>query len=248
MDISSYIAASAGLKGFRELEIANHNVSNVGTAGYKKERMSGRMQSFEDTLQSTVEGDIRAGVKEFQGVVDVETHLDMRVGSINSTGNPMDVALGEPNHFFVTVNGEGQTVYTRAGNFTLNSNRSIVTAAGNQVITDGGAGLALPLGSVSFGEDGSILVDGAVAGRLQVVSLDPKELQLTEGGFVASTAGQVIEVPTVLTGSLEMANVSVVEGMVELISASRSFETYTKLAKTIDDVNEMTVTRIASKG
>jgi flagellar hook protein FlgE len=54
-------------------------------------------------------------------------------GSISSTGVPTDVAI-QGNGFFAVQNSNGTVDYTRAGDFSTNSNNFLVTSAGQQVL------------------------------------------------------------------------------------------------------------------
>ncbi len=90
-------------------------------------------------------------------------------------------------------------------------------------------------------------------GQLDVVQIaDPEQLetvgstrfQLREGAPAPAAAENVKLVPR----SLEMANVSAIQSMVELIAATRGFELYSKSAQTIDQMDEQAITQVGRKG
>ena len=85
------------------------------------------------------------------------------------------------------------------------------------------------------------MADGERVGRLQVVRFaDPSQLLRLDGTrFTLSPGGAApaqVE-PDLVTASLEMPNVSVVNSMVEMVAATRGFELYAKTARTIDEMN-----------
>lgn len=53
--------------------------------------------------------------------------------------------------------------------------------------------------------------------------------------------------PRVEPQSLEMSNVSAVNGMVDLITTNRAFEAYTKAAQTLDTMNQAAVTQLGRR-
>jgi flagellar hook protein FlgE len=107
--------------------IAN-DLANMSTTAFK-----GQSVNFSDLFYqqfgSAGSGDpiqVGAGVQ----VATIETAFSQ--GSINTTGNATDVALNGSG-FFVVNNG-GVNDYTRAGNFSLDSNGNLVTSNGEEVL------------------------------------------------------------------------------------------------------------------
>src|ERR1700728_222268 len=108
--------------------IAN-NLSNQNTTGYKDTSVL-FSDLFYQSLGTTGSGDpiqVGAGV-EIGSMPSLFTQ-----GSISSTGVPTDVAI-QGNGFFAVQNADGTTDYTRAGDFTVDSNNYLVTSSGQQVL------------------------------------------------------------------------------------------------------------------
>ena len=104
MDRGIYTSASAGLYQLRKLEVVNNNLANINTVGFKKQILTGETQSFDQTLASAVAKDdpyAKGDHDRTPGVVNSRTVTDFTVGAIKNTGNPLDVALRNPNDFFV---------------------------------------------------------------------------------------------------------------------------------------------------
>jgi flagellar hook protein FlgE len=64
--------------------------------------------------------------------VTASTIRNFTQGPVQSTGQPLDAAI-QGSGFFVTKDANNQTVYTRVGNFKLNSNGFLVDQSGSQV-------------------------------------------------------------------------------------------------------------------
>lgn len=256
MDRGTYAAASAGLLESRKLELVNNNLANVNTPGFKRQYLVSETQGFEDTLAARVAKDdpyARGDHERSPGVLQIKTVTDFSIGSIKTTGNPLHVALQNPNQFFVLDTPEGEQ-YTRAGNFTLNADGQLVSAEGFPVIGNGGPIVTTNPG-VSISENGSVTTnDGNLqqSGRLQVVEFENTNQLDRIGGsrfILQRGAAQPSEVTNakLITSSLEMSNVSAIESVIDLINATKGFELYTKAAKSIDELNQSSIQQIGSR-
>ncbi len=249
MERGTYVAASAGLYQMRRLEVVTNNLANSSTAGFKRQLLSGDVQSFEQTLaRQLADGDpfARPDHERTPGVVNLETVTDFSQGPIKETGNPLDAALRDPKSFFVVNTPDGPQ-YTRAGNFTLNVEGELVTQDGFQVQGDGGAITVTGQGA-AINPDGSVVAQGRTLGRIQMVRFeDPKVLERAGNTRFRLSPGkpqpEQIE-GEVIPQSLEMANVSAIGSMVELIATNRAFQAYTKSAETIDQLNQTAINQI----
>lgn len=107
--------------------IAN-DLSNMNTTAFKAETTN-----FSDLFYQQI-GNTGAGdpIQVGAGVRVASNEADFTQGSINSTGNATDVALNGSG-FFVLGNGGGYE-YSRAGNFTLDSNGALVSESGLSVM------------------------------------------------------------------------------------------------------------------
>jgi flagellar hook protein FlgE len=123
----SGLAASA-----QALDIISNNLANMNTVGYKDQTAN-----FQDLFYQSYGGDgagdpIQVGAGT--GISSVSTNYTN--GSLQNTGVSSNAAI-TGNGFFVTEQADGATLYTRAGNFTVNS-------AGNLVTTDGQTVMGFP--------------------------------------------------------------------------------------------------------
>ena len=253
MDRGIYVASSAGLVSNRRLDIVAQNLANANTVGYKAERLITRQQEFQDTLASAMpkqQSRAAADQNQIPGVVNTATITDFTQGPVNFTGNPLNAALTNEKQFFA-VQTDGGEEYTKAGNFTLNSAGGLVTADGKAVLGEGGP-ITINAGSTaSISNNGTILVDGQSIGKIKVVQFDDlKQLTRTEGTRFKANGAQAASADnsSLIPASVEMANTGVVESMVEMISANKSFESYAKLVQTISELNDQALRTPRSVG
>ena len=124
----------AGVSGMQNhqtrLDVIGNNVANVNTTGFKRGRVN-----FQDMISQQMSGAAKP-TTEVGGVNPKEVGLGVTVASIDtiftqgnlqSTGVATDVAI-QGNGFFVMKNGE-ETFYTRAGNFSLDNEGTLVNPA-----------------------------------------------------------------------------------------------------------------------
>ncbi len=110
-----------------DLSVIANNLANLNTTGFKAQ--SATFQDlFYQQIGTSGDGDaVQVGVGS--SVAGIESQLSQ--GSIQSTGNSTDVAI-QGDGFFV-VNKGGDLLYTRAGNFSVGSDGSLMTQDGGIV-------------------------------------------------------------------------------------------------------------------
>lgn len=252
MDRGTYIAASGAFAQMRKLEIVNNNLANLNTAGFKKEILVGKEQSFDETLASVVAANdpyAKGDHDRTPGVVDLQSKTDFSPGPIKETGNKLDLALRNPNDFLVVSTASGPR-YTRAGNLTLNENNELATQDGVAVSGEGGP-ITVPPGALSISANGVVFSNGIQAGKLQVVRFEDPSTLRREGGArffqpPAAAAPTAVE-PELINESLEMANISVINSMLDLVSVSRTFDMYTKATQSVDQLNQVAISQVGRR-
>jgi flagellar basal-body rod protein FlgF/flagellar basal-body rod protein FlgG len=218
---SGYYAACAGLAAQTQaLELVANNLANLSTPGYR-----GQQATFRSLLTgpgTVMWNPLNAALNDFSALSG--SRVDMASGSLTSTGNPLDVAIGGKG-FFV-VQSAGNVFYTRNGGFHRTPDGQLVTAQGDAVQGENGA-INLPNGEVTVSADGTISVDGAVAGKLRVVEF-AADTSLSAQGNTLYSAPDGAALPAATSslrqGMLEASNVSPVESVVQLITIQRNAE------------------------
>ncbi len=125
---SGFYAACAGLRAQSQaLEVSAHNLANVNTAGFRGQQTT--FQSLLAVANPTVPTVLNLATNNF-GVLE-GSHLDLTAGTLQHTGNPLD--LGIEGAGFFAIQTAGGTRYTRNGSFRVASSRELVTASGDPV-------------------------------------------------------------------------------------------------------------------
>ena len=254
MSIGALHVARTGLdaQGFRMQVIAN-NLANVNTTGFKRDRASFETLSYQLMTQagapSTAENRYATGLNLGTGVAIQSTSQIVTQGSLNTTGNGLDLALDGDGFFQVEMPG-GELGYTRAGNFTRSAEGQIVTQQGYVVQP----AITVPegAGSITVSPDGIVTVmlageaEPAELGQLQVASFaNPAGLQAIGDNFLVETAasGAVQLAPggengrgQIRQGMLESSNVNIVEELVSMIECQRAYEISSKMISAVDDM------------
>lgn len=220
-----YIGMSGAMAAQRRLDIVANNVANASTPGFRQQRAQ-----FEAFLVPT--GDERPIQKGF--VQMAQTAIDLTPGAIAPTGNPLDVAI-EGRGFFVldAPGGGGDPLLSRAGNFRMASDGTLVDVMGNRVRSeDGGPVVLRPEGgSPSVGSDGSVSQDGTTIARIAIMDAPADKLTAAGDTHLRAAPGDLVAVTDARLqgGALESSNVNPVRGLVELVSLTQEFQTNQKV-------------------
>lgn len=220
MDSGFYAACTALMARSQALDLVANNLANVSTPGFR-----GQQDVFRSLLASSsvfpMSG-LNQAVNNYSVLGD--SHLDLTQGSLEKTGNDLDLAI-QGSGFFVVKTSGGQ-VYTRNGNFHVSPAGKLATAQGDLVMGTTGP-IDIVGGPVSISPDGTISVNGALAGQLKVVDF-PAGTPLQSVGATYYSAPLKSEVPandaSVQQGSLEASNVNPVATAVELVTVQRYAE------------------------
>ena len=213
----------------REQERVANNLANVNTVGYKRDR------TFTEALDeyTDVEGAPRSERLSAQWA-------DLAQGALESTGNPLDVALDGEGFFVFSDDETGAAFYARAGRLTLDAEGTLRDLAGRAVEGEGGPIQVPPSGgAIEISKNGEIRMGGQVVGALRVVSFEnPAQLQRLDGAAfdAAGMEPEPVENPVVLQGYLEASNVDAVREMADMITFYRQFESQQKMIQTTDQI------------
>lgn len=217
---SGYYAACAGLRTQTQaLEVVANNLANANTSGYRRQE-----PVFRSLLLAGGRADaanpLNFAINHFNVMGD--TRLDLSPGNLRSTGNPLDVAV-EGAGFFAVQTSAG-VLYTRNGSFQISAKGQLETAEGDLVLGEQGP-ITMPGGTASISADGTLSVNGAVAGKLRVVDLSGTLVPVGASYYdatqakVGPAAGAAVR-----QGMIEASNVNPLTAVVNLIEAQRNAE------------------------
>ncbi|HEY5234465.1 MAG TPA: flagellar hook-basal body protein [Verrucomicrobiae bacterium] len=225
MEVSLYQAAAAMNATAQWQDLIAENLASSSIPGARKQEIS-----FSDVQAGAV-----------SNLPSVSTVTNFKTGELCSTGNPMDFALEGPG-FFTVQSPQGQSAYTRDGEFQLNAKGQLVNNEGYQVLGDGGPLQFNPNSSdpITISAKGDVSQGASKKGTLQITEFKhPERLTpLGTGNFSPDSpdAEPVKAVSTqVRQGFIEAANTSPTTEMASLITAMRMFESNQKVLQMQSD-------------
>ena len=219
----------------RQSAIAN-NLANADTTGFRAEIANASTRWIGgSTFNSRAEqvGQVIAA--------------DMKQGAVTQTGNPLDVALDGDALLAVQAN-DGSEGYTRRGDLRMSESGLLTTGDGHPVLGEGGPITLPPADSIKIAKDGGvwILPQGGEAGLMQQV--DTLKLVNATGSVIAKGTDNLFRevnggalptdpIASVTSGALEQSNVNATSALVQMIEASRAWESQIKMIDTAKEID-----------
>lgn len=222
----------------RQTAIAN-NLANANTPGFRADLAEAQSLWLDGQRLDT-----RAFASE------EVLAADMTAGTITATGRDLDIALSGDTMLAVQAEN-GEIGYTKRGDLMLSANGLLTTGDGRPVQGSQGPITLPPADAINIDEQGRIWIvpQGGDASqpqevdRLQLVSPTGSDVvKGTDGLFRVRGGGVLPDDPDarVTTRSLESSNVSATEALVQMIEASRSWDTQLKLLGDARDMDAAT--------
>jgi flagellar basal-body rod protein FlgF len=237
MDNTSYVALSRQLTLERQMAVVAGNIANMNTHGFKAEHLL-----FEQVLE-------RAGAADRVAFVqDVGLVRELGPGALETTGNPLDLAIIGEGYF--TVDTPAGPRFTRSGHFSLDGSSALVTSGGHSLLDAGGAVIRLPRGAgdLSIARDGTISTDEGVITRIGLVRFaDDTRLQ-REGDSLLMTdqLAEPVGRPEITQGRLERSNVQPILEMTRMMETVRAFQNTQRLLETHHEMVRRVIDQAAS--
>ena len=270
MNRGIYEAASGMLVQETHLDVITNNLANVDTPGYKRrisatsdfsallDRIEKVSEDGETKITTVLPADMPFKGREVIGSVALaaifsEDVMDTFPGVVKTSENPLDIAI-DGQGFFAVADENDNRYYTRAGNFTLDSNGNIVNPNGLMLQGEGGA---LNVGNnaldIQINGRGQVIVtredQTEVIGRVALFSFErPTYLHHQANNLLTPTeqSGQPEDIEAtnikIWSGMLEASNVEVVTEMARMIEAQRIYEGASKALMTHDEQTSKLIT------
>ncbi len=232
------------------MAVVSNNLANVSTTGFKRDRAN-----FEDLFYQqlggaggTADGTLPpSSLTRGTGVRVVSTDKQHTQGNLAQTDNSFDMAISGRG-FFQVLQPNGATAYTRAGNFNVGPDGSLLAPNGYPLQPN----ISVPDGAnaISIGADGAVSVEvgGSVSqiGNITLVDfVNPVGLrsvgeniyqETVASGAPSEAAPQSNGLGAVRQGFLETSNVNIVEEMISMIETQRAYEINSKAISTTDQM------------
>jgi len=252
--INSLMISKTGMQAQQtQLDVISNNLANVSTNGFKR-----ATAVFEDLMYQNLrqvgantaeQAELPTGLQVGLGVRTVATSRNFTQGSLQQSGNALDLAVNGGGFFQVQM-PDGTTGYTRDGSFQLDAQGRMVTSSGYPLT----AGITLPAESQSI----TVSSDGVVSAKLpgnpvpqQVGNIELANFinsagleplgqnlfaeSLASGNPITGAPGSA-GLGSVMQGMVETSNVNVVQELVTMIQTQRAYEMNSKAIQTSDQM------------
>jgi len=244
MDRLIYTAMTGAKHILEQQATTSNNLANAMTTGFRAQIDSFRAVPV-----------VSEGLPTRAFVVDATVGNNLASGTIQKTGNGLDVAVNGKGWFALQLE-DGTEAFTRNGSFKLTENGILQTQGGINVMGDGGP-ISVPQDIVvAVGNDGTVsgvstnLTPSTVTilGRLKLVNPPEDTLVRGDDGLFRTKNGQPAEADdlvVVVGGAIEGSNVNIADEMVNMITLARHFEMQMNLLKNAES-NAAKATQILS--
>ena len=258
--------AATGMKGQQtSVDTIANNIANVNTTGFKTQTTQ-----FKSLLYQTIQNKTTTANGEAKPTT-AQVGLGTRIASTNSiytqgallaNDSKSAVAISGAGFFGVKA-ADGETLYTRNGNFNwnldANGNPLLSDSMGEAVLDSNGNTISLPknvgTSDVAIGTDGAIAYKGTDGNYIQtgqkiglwqftnptgLEKASNSNLRITaaSGAAMNESTTNGLKTSTVAQGYLEGSNVNIADEMVNLIVSQRAYEMNSKAITTSDTMLE----------
>lgn len=261
-----FTAVSGAIAQSEKLDTIANNLANVNTPGFKRDQQVFKeyLTAYEKEPSTITVPRVPASIESFydmQGgdkayVDSAGTYTNFEQGSLRVTGNKFDLAI-EGDGLFEVSTPQGVR-YTRAGDFTVNNEGTLVTKQGFPVLKDGGEGAPaagreikfnMAQAEISIGADGTISDGQNILGKVALTKFANKDALRKVGAnmYMLKENLDAQRAPCeakVSQGMLEGSNVNIVREMTDMIAATRVFESTQKAIQAYDSMNGKAVNEI----
>ena len=252
------IAASGMAAQQLNVDVISHNIANMNTTGYKRQRAQ-----FQDMLYQNLErpGSTSAasgaivplGIQIGVGVRADAVGRVTEQGGMGQTGNGYDLGIDGRGYFQIAL-PSGQTGYTRAGNLAVNADGAIVTTDGYPLEPS----ITVPADATAIQITRDGIVEVTQAGQAAPTQIGQIEIAtfINPAGLEAIGDNLFLETPasgsanvatpgspgfgTIMQGFLELSNVNAVEEISALIVAQRAYEMNARVISAADEMMQST--------
>jgi flagellar basal-body rod protein FlgF len=240
MENAQLVSLSRQIALQHQMDVVANNIANINTTGFKASDLL-----FEDYLMPVARDNDFAGLdRQVHFTQDWSTVHDMSTGSIEQTGNPLNVALmGEG---FLTVETEGGSRYTRSGALAINASGTLVDLSGNAVL-----GASGPIQfddsdiDITIGSDGTVSTNNGAKGKLAIAEFVDPQILVREGdNYFSGPPGDAPVATRVMQGALERSNVSGVTEITTMIRVQRAYQSLASLMQKQDELRSGAIQRL----
>jgi len=216
-------SAAAGMETAQtQLDTVSNNIANEDTPGYQAQLLG-----FSDLLYTTDDDDPSTAIVGSGSAAQTIGYSQVQ-GSLQQTGNPLDLGLNGDGYFEVRQ-ANGTIGLTRNGTFQTNAQGQITTNLGMELVPP----ITLPKGTspsqISIASNGTVTVAGRKLGQIQVVNVSAPDKLLPQGNSVYSAtaaSGPITAAKgvSIQQGFLEQSNVDMDTEVANMEEAEQAYD------------------------
>lgn len=227
MENISYVGLSHQMALQQQMDLVSNNIANMTTPGYKSQEML-----FLEYLVEPEDGE------NLSQVLDQSSYRRTEQGTFKQTFNPLDLAISGDGYFAVETR-QGVR-YTRAGNFALNNEGTIVNTKGHALLDQNGQPLKVPEGDtqITITADGSLSSESGEIGKIKLVTFEnPQDMSELGNGLYDMIEAEEIpdDESQVIQGAIESSNVQPIAEMTKMIEILRTYQSVARIMQNDHD-------------
>lgn len=263
MTVQAMYSSASGMQAMEtKLDVVANNLANMQTTGFKRDRCN-----FEDVFykhEKLPGAEDAAGQKTALGISlglgsrVTSVQPDLSQGAFNNTGRQLDVAISGRGFFKVTDPATNNTLYTRAGNFSLNANGQVVMSSANVGrLLDPPITIPQDATAIQISADGIVSVQQVGSTQMQQVGQIELAQFINPAGLLKLGENLYSETDSsgpprqgnpgqdglgsIQQNALELSNVQPVQELIDLITTQRSFELNSQVVHAGDQIMQTVV-------
>jgi flagellar basal-body rod protein FlgG len=260
MSVQTLYTAATGMTALQtKLEIIANNMANINTVGFKRDRAN-----FEDLFyvqdklpgaQDSAGNYTPTGLSVGLGARVSGVQTDYTQGGFQTTNRQLDLAI-EGIGFFQVRDQTGEIMYSRAGNFGINSNGQLVVgSAQTGRLVEPPINIPVDTMNISVSAEGIVEVQQAnntqlsQVGQLQLAQFINNDGLMKVGENLyretISSGNATLNNPGtngvgyIRQGTLESSNVEPVAELIDLITTQRAFELNSQTIQAGDQIMQL---------
>jgi flagellar basal-body rod protein FlgG len=237
------------------IQVIANNIANINTNSFKKNRAEFQDLIYQEVATNPQNVEIPGITENTDSTVQIgngvkasTTQKTFLQGDLQQTGQQLDIAI-HGDGFFQVRKSDGTYNYTRDGAFKISGDGTLVTVDGH--VVEPGFTIDRDAVGVQITKEGRVSIvdfngEQVDLGTLDIVRfVNPGGLRALGNNLYAETqeSGEpILGTPSqegfgeLHQGFLEASNVDIVEEMVNMITAQRSYEINSKTVKTVEEM------------
>lgn len=236
-----FSSAAGMITQYKKINVLGNNTSNVNTPGFKQSSVS--FATFGDEIARRMDDNTVIGSMPQYVTLDKET-ADLSQGNFKQTGLNTDLAVSG-NGFFAVHDGNG-IKYTRAGDFSVDTQGYLALPTGERLIGANGTPLQVGTDNFAVSADGTVSTVAGAVGKINIyASQNNAQVVRRNDGFFNINGSQPAN-GMIKQGWLEDSNTDVVGNVTEMMAATRSFQGSQQAFQVTDQALDKLVTQIGS--